>query len=282
RSDALRRHARRRRRGVCDARARHEERPGRRGTDAGAMSTLESRALARVPSLLDEAIESVGEAFSRIERIEYENQERVLRAFREASVGSHDLQGSTGYGYGDGSREKLEHVYALTFGAERAIVRPQIASGTHALWICLDALLRPGDQLIAATGAPYETLRNAIAGAHRHSLVSRGVHYSETPLKADGSIDYEALAKELGPKTRLVLAQRSKGYGWRRAMTVQEIGELWAWLKERSPQALLLVDNCYGEFVEAAEPPAYGVELIAGSLIKNPGGTLAPAGGYIA
>jgi len=235
----------------------------------------------RIASLLAEANERLAPVWERIEAIEGITQRRVLKAFQAAKVGAHNLQGTTGYGYDDHSREKLESVYAAAFQAERAIVRPQVASGTHALWICLDGLLEPGDEVVSATGAPYDTLRSSILGAFPHSLASKGIHFREVPLAPDGSIDLDAVASAVTPKTRLIYVQRSKGYAWRKSTPISEIARLADWRRKRARQADILVDNCYGEFVEADEPCAAGADVAAGSLIKNPGGTLAPSGGYI-
>ena len=232
-------------------------------------------------SLLDESKSPLAPVWDRIRSIERVTQRRVLKAFQTARVGAHNLQGTTGYGYDDHSREKLESVYALSFQAERAIVRPQVASGTHALWICLDGLLDPGDEVISATGAPYDTLRSSIFGAFPHSLASKGVTFHEVALTDQDSIDFDGMERLVTPKTRMIYVQRSKGYTWRRATSINEIERIASWRRKHVPQAIILVDNCYGEFVEEAEPPAVGADLAVGSLIKNPGGTLAPSGGYI-
>lgn len=215
------------------------------------------------------------------EAIEHQNYNRLLRAFRTAGVGSHDLQGSNGYGYGDGARAKLEEVYAMAFGGETALVRPQIASGTHALWLCLSALLRPGDHLLFTSGPPYDTLRKAISGESEQSLRSQGITYTETPLTPEGTIDLEAVEAALRPNTRLLYVQRSRGYAWRPAIGVDQIEALCRWRNRVCPTVPVMIDNCYSEFVEATEPGTVGADLVAGSLIKNPGGTVAPGGGYI-
>src|SRR5690606_40889468 len=176
----------------------------------------------------------------------------------------------------------MEEVFAAVFQCEAAIVRPQLASGTHALWVCLDALLGPGDHLIAVSGPPYDTLRNAITGGSAHSLRRKGVTYSEVPLTSEGELDFAGLQQALTPNTRILFLQRSKGYMWRPGLGAEAIRALAAWRDEKAPWAIVMIDNCYGEFVESLEPGAAGADLIAGSLIKNPGGTLAPGGGYIA
>lgn len=234
-----------------------------------------------IPQLFADAREPLRAVSEEAEAVERENLNRVLHAFHLAAVGSHDLQGSTGYGYGDSSRAKLEEVYAATFGGESALVRPQIASGTHALWLCLDALLNSGDHLLCASGPPYDTLRAAITAESTQSLISQGVAYTEVPLAASGGVDLDAVEDALQPKTRLLFVQRSKGYAWREALGIQEIEALCRWRDRHRPDVPILVDNCYGEFVESLEPCSVGANLVAGSLIKNPGGTLAPGGGYV-
>lgn len=233
-----------------------------------------------IDALIHEGWEAIAPALVRITEVERRTQQRVLEAFQEVRVGSHHLQASTGYGYDDASREALEEVFALALQGEAAIVRPQLASGTHALWVCLDALLRSGDELVSVAGPPYDTLRQAITGRSRQSLLSRGVGYREVPMRA-GRIDFDALRAATGPRTRLLFLQRSRGYAWRPALGVDAVEELVAWRDRHLPQALVMVDNCYGEFVEADEPTARGADVMAGSLIKNPGGTLAPGGGYV-
>lgn len=235
---------------------------------------------AEIDALIHEGWNVVAPALERIREVERRTQERVLAAFQRARVGSHHLQASTGYGYDDASREAMEHVFAYALQGEAAIVRPQLASGTHALWVCLDALLARGDELVSVAGAPYDTLRQAISGASRQSLVAKGVVYREVPLR-DGRIDFDALSRAVGPKTRLLFLQRSRGYAWRPALGVSDVEELAHWRDRRAPGALIMVDNCYGEFVEDDEPTARGADVMAGSLIKNPGGTLAPGGGYV-
>ncbi len=232
-------------------------------------------------SFLMDARKAVRDAWEEAEAVEHQNLRRVLRAFHLASVGSHDLQGSTGYGYGDSARAKLEEVYAITLGGESALVRPQIASGTHAIWLSLDALLKSGDHLLCVCGPPYDTLRAAITAPSPQSLTSRGVVYSEVALSTDGGIDLKAIQESVRPDTRLMLVQRSKGYAWRAALQVKQIEALCQWRDRSRPDLLILVDNCYGEFVEPVEPCSVGADLVMGSLIKNPGGTLAPGGGYV-
>lgn len=235
-----------------------------------------------IASLIETAKRRVQPVWDRLYELETANQRRVLKAFQACGVRSFHLQSGTGYGYGDPAREIMEEVFAAVFQSEAAIVRPQLASGTHALWVCLDALLKPGDHLLAVSGPPYDTLRNAIVGDSVHSLRNKGVTYSEAPLGPDGELDFDAIAQAVTPKTRILFLQRSKGYMWRKGLGHEAILQLVNWRKKHAPQAIVMVDNCYGEFVEALEPCAVGADLVAGSLIKNPGGTLAPAGGYIA
>lgn len=233
-----------------------------------------------IEALIEEGYEAIAPALTRIREVERRTQERVLEAFHQVRVGSHHLHASTGYGYDDAAREALEEVFAFALQGEAAIVRPQLASGTHALWVCLDALLSSGDELVSIAGPPYDTLRQAIVGDSRQSLVARGVGYREIPLN-EGRIDFSALKEATGPNTRLLFLQRSRGYAWRPALGVDSVAELVAWRDRHLPHALVMVDNCYGEFVEAEEPTARGADVMAGSLIKNPGGTLAPGGGYV-
>lgn len=246
---------------------------------------------AAVPSrvLVARAREKIRDQWARIEEIKQVNQARMLEAFRDARVSEHHLGGSTGYGYGDAGRDVLEEVYARVFEAEAALVRPQIASGTHAITACLFGVLRPGDTLLSISGPPYDTLRKVIgpegacAPSDSGSLAAFGIGYKEVPLDRDGGLDLEGIKRAVGnPDVRMVLLQRSRGYSLRPAIGISQISEAAKLVKSHAPQAVFFVDNCYGEFVETLEPPAVGVDLIAGSLIKNPGGALAPGGGYIA
>ena len=214
--------------------------------------------------------------------------ERVLDAFRARGVGTHHFAGIDGYGHGDLGREAMDDIFAELMGAEAALVRIQCFSGTHAIACALFGTLRPGDQLLGVSGAPYDTLEEVIGlrggtpdGLHG-SLADFGVTYGQVELAADGTFDLEAIGAAMTPATRMLHVQRSCGYAWRKSIPVAEIGRLASWLKARAPGVALFVDNCYGEFVEEVEPCAVGADLVAGSLIKNPGGTLAPSGGYIA
>jgi cystathionine beta-lyase family protein involved in aluminum resistance len=210
--------------------------------------------------------------------------ERVLDAFAAERLGPHHFASVSGYGHGDLGRETLDRVYARVMGAEAAAVRLQFVSGTHAIAAALYGVLRPGDRLLALTGRPYDTLEEVIGlrGSGQGSLAEFGIRYDELPLTPAGAVDEEALAAALALPTRLVLIQRSCGYSWRPSLPVATIGRLVERVKALQPGCLCFVDNCYGEFVEPLEPPAVGADLIAGSLIKNPGGTIAPTGGYVA
>jgi len=210
--------------------------------------------------------------------------EKVLAAFAAERIGTQHFASVTGYGHGDFGREALDRVFARVLGAEAAAVRLQFVSGTHAITAALFGVLRPGDRLLALTGRPYDTLEEVIGlrGSGQGSLAEFGITYDELPLRADGRVDQEGLAEALSRPTRLVLIQRSCGYSWRPSLSVAEIGHLCARVRELQPGCLTFVDNCYGELVEEQEPTAVGADLIAGSLIKNLGGTIAPTGGYLA
>lgn len=226
--------------------------------------------------------ESLKERFEKIdERAEY-NQMKVLAAMQKNRVSEACLGTSTGYGYNDLGRDTLEQVYADTFHTEAALVRPQIACGTHALAIALFGNLRPGDELLSIAGKPYDTLEEVIGiRPSRGSLAEYGITYRQVELLEDGSFDYEKIREAIGPKTKLVTIQRSKGYQTRPSFSVQQIGEAIAFVKKCRPDLACMVDNCYGEFVDVIEPTDVGADLMVGSLIKNPGGGLAPIGGYI-
>ncbi len=212
------------------------------------------------------------------------NQLKVIHAMQKNRVSESHLWGSTGYGYNDSGRDTLEKVYADIFHTEDALVRSQITCGTHALNIALSSLLRPGDELLSPVGKPYDTLENVIGiGDNRAkgSLREFGIRYRQVDLIGDSGFDYEGIRAALNEKTRLVTIQRSKGYQMRKTFSVERIGELIRFIKGIRPDVICMVDNCYGEFVEAAEPTDVGADLCVGSLIKNPGGGLAPLGGYI-
>ncbi|MGB3201475.1 MAG: methionine gamma-lyase family protein [Nodosilinea sp.] len=212
------------------------------------------------------------------------NLERVLAAFRRHRVGSHHFSSVSGYGHDDLGRDTFDRVFADVMGAEAALARSQFVSGTHAIACALYGVLRPGDEMLAVAGTPYDTLEEVIGlrSAGQGSLAEFGVSYREVPLTTANTIDWEALASAVGPKTRLAHIQRSCGYSWRSTLTIAEIEKIVGILKGQNPHLVCFVDNCYGEFLEDREPNAVGADLIAGSLIKNPGGTIAPTGGYVA
>ncbi|KAF5178860.1 hypothetical protein FRX31_031552 [Thalictrum thalictroides] len=235
---------------------------------------------------VSEAVDSLYSEFRAVDNIVACNTSRVLRAFQNAKVGSHHFAGCTGYGHDEaGGREALDGAFAEIVGAESAIVRAQFFSGTHAITCALFAFLRPGDELLAVAGAPYDTLEEVIGIRDSHGLGSLkdfGVSYREVLLADDGGLDWDALSIALKPQTKCALIQRSCGYSWRKSLSVNEIKRAIKIIKTQNPNCLVMVDNCYGEFAEAMEPPMVGADLIAGSLIKNPGGTIAPCGGYVA
>jgi cystathionine beta-lyase family protein involved in aluminum resistance len=210
--------------------------------------------------------------------------ERVLDAFAAERVGTQHFASVSGYGHGDLGRDTLDRVFARVMGAEAAAVRLQFVSGTHAIAAALFGVLRPGDRLLILTGPPYDTLEEVIGlrGSGMGSLRDFGVHTDVLPLAADGTVDEDALAEALAPATRMVHIQRSRGYSWRPSLSVATIGRLCERVKALQPDCVCFVDNCYGEFTQREEPPAVGADLVAGSLIKNPGGTIAPTGGYLA
>lgn len=228
-------------------------------------------------------IQELEQRFKQIDETAEYNQLKVLHAMQEARVSEACLLGTTGYGYNDIGRDTLEEVYAKVFHAEDALVRPQITCGTHALALALMSNLRPGDELLSPVGKPYDTLEEVIGIRPTcGSLSEYGISYRQVDLLPDGSFDYENIRKNINEKTKLVTIQRSKGYQTRPTLSVSRIGELIAFIKKIKPDVICMVDNCYGEFVETIEPTDVGADMVVGSLIKNPGGGLAPIGGYIA
>lgn len=228
--------------------------------------------------------EELKERFEEIDRTAEYNQMKVLRAMQKHKVSAGCFESSTGYGYDDLGRETLEDVYASVFEAESALVRPQLTCGTHALTVALSANLRPGDELLSPVGKPYDTLEGVIGigdNAAPGSLKEFGVTYRQVDLKEDGSFDFDGIRAALNDRTKLVTIQRSKGYATRPTLSVARIGELISFIKSIRPDVICMVDNCYGEFVERIEPTQVGADMCVGSLIKNPGGGLAPIGGYI-
>ena len=228
------------------------------------------------------ALEKLRHRFEEIDSVAEYNQAKVLAAFQKNRVDATCFAATTGYGYNDVGRDKLEQVYADVFHTEAALVRPQITCGTHALTVALSANLLPGDELLSPVGAPYDTLQEVIGiRPSPCSLKEYGVSYRQVDLKEDGSFDYDSIRAAIGPKTKLITIQRSKGYATRPTFSVAQIGELIAFCKSVKPDVICMVDNCYGEFVETVEPSDAGADMVVGSLIKNPGGGLAPIGGYI-
>ena len=224
----------------------------------------------------------LADRFRAIDRTAEYNQAKVLSSMQKNRVGANHFAATTGYGYDDDGRERLERVYAGVFHTEAALVRPQITCGTHALTVALSANLLPGDELLSPVGLPYDTLQEVIGiRPSPCSLAEYGVTYRQADLKSDGSFDYDAIRAAITPKTKLITIQRSKGYATRPSFSVEQIGELIAFCKNIKPDVLVMVDNCYGEFVDTVEPSDVGADMTVGSLIKNPGGGLAPIGGYI-
>lgn len=231
----------------------------------------------------EEILATLRERFRQIDEVAEYNQLKVIRAMQECNVSEACLLGTTGYGYNDLGRDTLEKVYAAFFHTEDALVRPQITCGTHALALALMSNLRPGDELLSPVGKPYDTLEEVIGiRPSKGSLKEYGISYRQVDLLPDGGFDYEGIRAAIGEHTRLVTIQRSKGYQTRPTLSVTRIGELIRFIKDIKSDIICMVDNCYGEFVETIEPTDVGADMVVGSLIKNPGGGLAPIGGYIA
>ena len=230
----------------------------------------------------ERAIENLRERFDTIDKIAEHNQAKVIAAMQKNRVSAACFAATTGYGYDDVGRDNLEKVYADVFHTEAALVRPQITCGTHALTVALSANLLPGDELLSPVGLPYDTLQEVI-GIRKSpcSLAEYGVTYNQVDLLPDGTFDYDGIRNAINSKTKMVTIQRSKGYATRPTFSVKQIGELIAFCKAIKPDIICMVDNCYGEFVETIEPSDVGADMVVGSLIKNPGGGLAPIGGYI-
>ncbi|WEK55809.1 MAG: methionine gamma-lyase family protein [Candidatus Cohnella colombiensis] len=232
----------------------------------------------------NEAEELVADQFRHIDRVVERNQQKVIQAFQQYKVSDYHFAGSTGYAYNDRGREVLDKVYAKVFGAEAAIVRPHFVSGTHTIGVALFGVLRPGDELVFVTGRPYDTLHKVIgkAGDGTGSLADWGICSIEVPLLSEGDVDWEGVRASVTERTKVFAIQRSRGYDWRPSFTIAQLEEMIQRLKSLCPEAIVFVDNCYGEFTEEREPTDVGADLIAGSLIKNPGGGIASSGGYIA
>jgi cystathionine beta-lyase family protein involved in aluminum resistance len=233
-------------------------------------------------SLSEEVMKDVSSMFEEIKQVREYNQYKVLKAMQEAHLSDIHFNWTTGYGYNDIGREKIEEIYAKVFNTEDAIVRPIIVNGTHALTLCITGLVRPGDEILSVTGKPYDTLEEVIGiRESKGSLKEFGVTYNQVDFLDDGEIDYEGIKNSLNNKTKLVLIQRSKGYSWRKSLTIDDIEKIINTVKSVKPEVIVMVDNCYGEFIEAKEPTDVGADIMAGSLIKNPGGGIALTGGYI-
>ena len=237
-----------------------------------------------VLKLVQEAESEVQEQFRRLDDIMSYNQYKVLAALQKNRLSDMHFGWNTGYGYDDPGRDAVEKIYSDIFHTDSALVRPTIVNGTHALAITLLGILRPGDELIYCTGRPYDTLEEVIGirGEGNGSLKDYGISYKQVELLPDGSIDLEGVKKAISEKTRMVTVQRATGYGWRKAITIEQIGEWADFVADLNPNIVKMTDNCYGEFLDVKEPTDVGVDVIAGSLIKNPGGGLALTGGYVA
>ena len=230
----------------------------------------------------EKALDKLKDRFSAIDKVAEHNQAKVIAAMQKNRVSAACFAATTGYGYDDVGRDNLERVYADVFHTEAALVRPQITCGTHALTVALSANLLPGDELLSPVGLPYDTLQEVIGiRPSPCSLAEYGVSYRQVDLLDDGTFDYEGIRAAINEKTKLITIQRSKGYATRPTFSVKQIGELIAFCKRIKPDVIIMVDNCYGEFVETIEPSDVGADMTVGSLIKNPGGGLAPIGGYI-
>lgn len=231
----------------------------------------------------DNIIKSLHDRFEEIDKNAEYNQMKVIKAMQDKKVAEMHLSGTTGYGYNDDGRDTLEKIYSDIFKTEDALVRPQIICGTHALNVALSSNLRPGDELLSPVGKPYDTMDEIIGiRPSKGSLAEYGITYAQVDLLPDGGFDYEGIKNAINERTKLVTIQRSKGYASRPTLSVERIGELISFIKDIKPDVICMVDNCYGEFVERIEPSEVGADMIVGSLIKNPGGGLAPCGGYIA
>ena len=223
--------------------------------------------------------------FQKIEEVQRYNQQKMLAAFTRAGVSESHFVGSTGYGYGDRGRDVLDQVYAYAFEAEDALVRHNFVSGTHTLTVALFGMLRPGDKMLCVTGTPYDTIQGVIGLPGREesgSLKEFGISYEQIDLLPDGTPDYEEMERRILPEFRMIYIQRSRGYSLRPSLFVRDIERIAEIAKRKAPECIVMVDNCYGEFVERDEPLTHGADIMAGSLIKNPGGGIAPTGGYIA
>lgn len=240
--------------------------------------------MSRPEALITAAEAALAPVWATLDATTHHNTARVLDAFQAARIGDHHFAGTTGYGHDDLGRAALETVFAAILGCEAALVRGQFASGTHAIATALFGVLRPGDELLAVTGHPYDTLEEVIGlrGEGQGSLAEWGVTYREVDLTPDGRPDFDAIGAAIGPATKVCAIQRSRGYAWRPSVGIDELGALIAAIKAVKPEVIVFVDNCYGEFTETREPTHVGADLVAGSLIKNPGAGIVPSGGYVA
>lgn len=234
--------------------------------------------------LSDKALEMCSESFKKIEKIQAYNQQKMLKAFQNAGVSESHFAGSTGYGYDDRGREVLDKVYAYVFDAEDALVRHNFVSGTHTLAVALFGILRPDDEMVCVTGTPYDTIQGTIGinSDYSGSLKDFGVKYSQVELKNDGTVDLEAVKKAASRHPKMIYIQRSRGYSTRDSLLCKDIKAICDAVRSVTDKSIIMLDNCYGEFVECDEPLSNGVDIMAGSLIKNPGGGISPTGGYIA
>jgi len=237
-----------------------------------------------VLELADKALEMCKDSFKKIEKIQEYNQQKMLKAFQYAGVSESHFAGSTGYGYDDRGRDILDKVYAYVFDAQDALVRHNFVSGTHTLAVALFGMLRPGDEMVSVTGTPYDTIQGTIGinSDYSGSLKDFGVKYSEVPLKSDGKVDLEAIKEVAKRNPKMIYIQRSRGYSVRDTLLCKDIKAICDTVRSVSKESIIMLDNCYGEFVECDEPLSNGVDIMAGSLIKNAGGGIAPTGGYIA
>ncbi|MBE5927339.1 MAG: hypothetical protein E7270_10295 [Lachnospiraceae bacterium] len=235
-----------------------------------------------VVDFCEKILNNLKNRFEEFDKVAEYNQMKVIKAMQQEKVSDVHFAATTGYGYNDLGRDTLENVYARVFNTESALVRPQLVCGTHALAVALSSNLRPGDELLSISGKPYDTLEEVIGiRDSKGSLKEYGVSYNQVDLLADGSFDKEGIKNAINEKTKLIAIQRSKGYATRKTLSVAEIGDVIKFVKSINPKLIVMVDNCYGEFVETIEPSDFGADMVVGSLIKNPGGGLAPIGGYI-
>ncbi|GAA0104360.1 methionine gamma-lyase family protein [Paraclostridium sordellii] len=233
-------------------------------------------------NLSNEVMDDIKGRFEEIKETREYNQYKVLKAMQESNLSDNHFNWTTGYGYNDIGREKIEEIYSKVFNTEDAIVRPIIVNGTHALTLCVQGIVRPGDEILSVTGKPYDTLEGVIGiREEKGSLKEFGVTYNQVDFLENGEVDLEGIKEKINDKTKLVMIQRSKGYSWRKSLTISDIKEVIETVKSIKPEVIVMVDNCYGEFIETKEPTDVGADIMAGSLIKNPGGGLALTGGYI-